>query len=277
MSPEWLVRKWYSNVFHRPIDLENPRNLDEKVNWMKLHADQTLWTRCSDKAGVREYVSECGLGDTLNEVYGVWENPSDIDFDALPERFVLKTTNGGGGNNVIIVRDRSSFDPAAARESLARWLSEPVGDLYYEPHYKGIRPAVMAEKYLEQDNGDISLVDIKINCFDGKAHSVFLCSDRDPGKKVCYSVYDLDWNLHPEHIQPYYRTEKVYPRPKSFDDMIRFSEILSKGIPYVRVDWYDIDGKAVFSEMTFTPGGGFQGFYTLDWLEELGTQMKIEK
>lgn len=275
ISREKLIGIWYSNMYHKKIDLEHPQDIDEKVNWMKLHADLSLWTRCADKAEVRGYVQEKGLGHTLNECYGVYDSEKDVDFSAFPDRFVIKTTNGGGGNSVMIADKSKGFDENQARRTLGRWLRTRIGHLYVEPHYFGIRPRLLAEKFLEPDEGETSLVDIKINCFDGRAYSVFLCSDREPGRHVHYSVYDLDWQIHPEKVLPQYRTDKVYPRPKSFDEMIRYSETLSRGIPYVRVDWYEIEGKPVFSEMTFTPAGGFQGFYTMDYLRELGDQMTL--
>lgn len=275
VSPRLLIRIWYSNVHHETINLDNPQTLDEKINWLKLNGDISMWTRCADKYLVRDYVKEKGLGFTLNTLYGVYERAEDIDFEALPDSFVLKTNNGGGGKNVLIVKDKSKLDKSDARKKLAKWLKSKPWLMYYEPQYKDMSPKIIAEKYLEPNNGETSLVDIKINCINGKAYSVFLCSDREPGKSVHYSVYDLNWTIHPEKVKPEYRTEKIYPRPSSFEKMIAFSECLSKGIPYVRVDWYEINGSPVFSEMTFTPAGGFQGFYTMDYLNEMGEKLTL--
>lgn len=275
VSPRLLIRIWYSNVHHEKINLDNPQTLDEKINWLKLNGDISLWTRCADKYLVRDYVNEKGLGFTLNTLYGVYERAEDIDFDALPDSFVLKTNNGGGGKNVLIVKDKTKLDRADARKKLGIWLKEKPWLMYYEPQYKGIKPRVIVEKYLEPDNDETSLVDIKINCINGKAYSVLLCSDRESGKSVHLSVYDKNWVIHPEKVKPEYRTEKIYPRPTSFEKMIEFSECLSKGIPYVRVDWYEINGSPVFSEMTFTPAGGFHGYYTINYLSEMGKLLTI--
>lgn len=272
--PEQLIRTWYKNLYHIPINLTSPQTIDEKVNWMKLYADMSLWTRCADKYEVRKYVEERGLSFTLNEIYGVYETPEEIDFEALPNSFVIKTTNGGGGKAVLIVKDKNTMNVDDTIRKLNQWLKMEVGYRYYEPHYFKIKPRLLIEKYLSPNEGEESLVDIKLNCFDGEVYSVFLCSDRVNGK-VHYSVYDLGWNLYPEKILSAYRTDKFYPQPKSFNKMIEYSRILSKGIPYVRVDWYEIEGKPVFSELTFTPGGGFQHFYSNDYLLELGRQMKL--
>lgn len=275
-NPEYFVRIWYKKIYGKSINLESPQDIDEKVNWMKLHADMSLWSRCADKFEVRSFVAEKGLAHTLNEIYGVFDTPEDIDFDVLPKRFVIKTTNGGGGKSVLIVKDKDELDINETRNKLRKWQQEEMGWRYYEPHYFPIRSRLLIEKYLEPNAGEESLVDIKLNCFDGNAYSVFLCSDRS-GQSVHYSVYDMDWRLCPEKVLPAYSTIKKFPRPKSFNKMVAYSQILSKGIPYVRVDWYEINGEPIFSEMTFTPGGGFQHFYSQAYLSELGRQMNISQ
>lgn len=274
--PKKLIKVWYKLVYNRNINLVNPRTLDEKINWMKLHSDLSLWVRCADKYTVRQYVEEHGLGHLLNKIYGVYEKVDDIDFDAFPQSFVLKTTNGGGGKNVLIVKNKNNLDLDKTKEQLSEWLKQDVGYRYYEPHYTKIKPRIIAEKFLKPNNNDVSLVDYKFNCFDGRVYSVFLCSDRVFNNSVHYSVYDLDWNILPQNITSKYRTDKVYPKPASFNKMIEYSRILSKGIPYVRIDWYEIDNEPVFSEMTFTPGGAFQHFYSDDYLNELGDQLHLE-
>lgn len=274
--PERLIRIWYKHVYKVGINLDNPQTIDEKINWMKLHSDTSLWTRCADKYEVRRYVEEHGLGFTLNELYGVYDDAFEIDFDALPQSFVIKSTNGGGGKAVLIVEDKSTIDYASVRKKINGWLKEKVGCRYYEPQYMKMKPRLLVEKYLSPSQGEASLVDYKFNCFNGQAYSVFLCSDRKFYDSVHYSIYDLDWNLHPDSIVPGYRTEKVYPKPSSLDKMIEYSNILSEGIPFVRVDWYEIDGKPVFSEMTFTPGGAFQHFYSKEYLLELGSKIVIK-
>ena len=273
--PKKLLRDWYKTVFHREINLDEPKEICEKISWMKLHADMSLWTRCADKYEVRKYVEEKGLGFTLNELYGVYEDVSEIDFDKLPEQFVLKTNNGGGGNNVILVKSKSALDKKETINRLNGWLKQKVGYRWVEPHYRGIKPLVIAEKYLQPEAEESSLLDYKFYCFDGKVHSVFFCSDRSFGESVHYSTYSLDWQYQPEKTIPKYRTDKTYAQPKSLDKMIEYSSILSKGVPFVRVDWYEVDGEPVFGEMTFTPGGGFMQFHSMAYLEELGDQLVL--
>ena len=275
MSPRLLIRIWYSNVHHEKINLDNPQTLDEKINWLKLNGDISLWTRCADKYLVRDYVKEKGLGSTLNTLYGVYEKAEDIDFDALPESFVLKTNNGGGGKNVLIVKDKSQLNQEDARKKLAHWLKAKPWLMYYEPQYKGIKPKIIAERYLCGPDKGNPLNDIKIYCVNGKADSVLICSDRELGVHSSYSEYDLDWNLHNERVTPEYRTDKLIPKPSSLDRLIRYSEILSENVPFVRIDWYEILGEPVFGEMTFTPSGGFDSSYVLKYQRELGARIKI--
>lgn len=271
--PEKLLKDWYKAIFHEDINLDAPRNICEKICWMKLHADTSLWTRCADKYAVRKYVEERGLGSTLNELYGVYEDATEINFDLLPEQFVLKTNNGGGGNNVIIVQSKPTLNIKGTANQLNGWLKHKIGYRWVEPHYRGIKPLVIAEKYLQPEAEESSLLDYKFYCFDGRVHSVFFCSDRSFGESVHYSTYDLDWHYQPEKTISKYRTDKIYAKPRSLDKMIEYSSILSKGIPFVRVDWYEIDGEPVFGEMTFTPGGGFLQFHSMDYLIELGDQL----
>lgn len=274
-NPRLLIEKLYYNFYHRKINLENPKDIDEKVNYLKLYGDTKLWSLCADKYEVRKYVEKLGLGHTLNEVYGVYNSPEEINIDSLPDSFVIKTTNGGGGNSVMIVSDKSSFNYKQAVKTLRKWMKIPMGYKYGEKHYNSIKPRLIVEKLLSQGNGGKSLIDYKFHCFDGKAYSIDILYDREFGKQVFTMVYDLEWNAHPETLCTKYGVELKSSKPKSLDDMIKYSEILSKGIPYVRVDWYEIEGKPVFGEMTFTPCGGFQTDYTRKFLEELGDQMDI--
>lgn len=273
--PETLIKIWYKHKNKRNIDLINPKTLDEKINWMKLHSDISLWTKCADKIEVRKYIEERGLGHVLNTMYGVYERAEDIDFDALPESFVLKTSNGGGGKQVLIVKNKADLNISETRKLLKGWLKQEVGYRYYEPQYFDIKPRIIAEKYLQPDDGEGALNDYKINCFDGKAYSIVLCSERKFNDSVFFSVYDLDWNLHTDCILNEYRTSIVYPKPVSLEKMIEYSSILAKGIPFVRIDWYEIKGEPIISEMTFTPSGGFQHLYSYDYLLELGEQLTL--
>lgn len=274
-NPQRLAEILFRKYHGRNINWENPEDIDEKINWLKFNTNTTLWSELTDKYSVRQFVEEKGLGHTLNQIYAVYDRVEDIRLEALPDDFVLKLTNGGGGMFVKIIHDKKEIEIEKLKKNLNQWIEYPYGLITAEPHYLSIKPRIIAEKYLESElEGELSLVDYKFNCYNGKAYSVFLCSDR-VGEKVNYSIYDLNWNLHPDKIAPHYRTHKIFPKPKSFDKMLRYSEILAKDFPIVRVDWYEINGEPVFSELTFTPGGGFQTYYTTAYLKELGRQLVL--
>ena len=274
-NPELLIKKLYKGFYNRPINLINPKDIDEKVNYLKLYGDTTLWSRYADKYAVRSYVEECGLKHTLNQVYGVYDKPDDIKLEDLPDSFVVKTTNGGGNNSVLIVNDKQNLDKSQLVLLLNKWLKIPMGYKYGESHYDRIKPRILIEKKLPAQHGHKSLIDYKFNCFDGRVYSCFVTYEREIGKAVGCSLYDLEWNLRTDKMRVGHKDMLPCPKPSSLDFMIKYSSILSKGIPYVRVDWYEIEGKPIFGELTFTPCGGFQTDYNYDYLLELGEQMNI--
>lgn len=272
-DPVRLAKMLFKKYHGREMNLVHPVELGEKINWLKFYSDTGKWSELTDKYAVRKYVRDAGLGHTLNELYGVYDSVEDIDFDALPGSFVLKSTNGGDGKNVLLVKDKAGLDIPSIRKRLHKWLVKPFGLVSAEPHYLSIKPRIIAEKYL-QSTGDSSLVDYKFYCLDGKVYSVFLCSDRGD-EEASYAFYDREWVFLPGKIRPEYESRKVYPKPDSLDEMIVFSEVLAKGFPVVRVDWYEIDGKPIFGEMTFTPAAGYLFRFTQEYLVEMGGRVTL--
>lgn len=258
----------YFEAHHRFMNLRNPQNLDEKINWMKFNTDTSVWSKLADKYEVRAYIKKKGLSETLNEIYGVFDTPEDIDFSSLPDSLVIKTTNGSGGSQVLIVEDKKKIEWNSTKKLLNRWLTYTAPFMLAEPHYKAIKPRLLIEKYL-RNNGTKSLIDYKFHCFDGEVESCLVCADRIDGHAV-KSLYDLNWNNHPEWVMSAYQKSPLVKRPKSLDKMIEYCKILSKGFPYVRVDWYEIEGIPVFSELTFTPAGGYNKTMNLKYLDYLG-------
>ena len=268
--PKKLVKDLYRKYYNKEIDLDVPVDIDEKINWLKFNADLSLWTRCADKYEVRSFIKERGIGHTLNELLGVYDNPKDIDYDKLPNQFVIKTTSGGGGNNVLIVKDKTTFDIISANKKLKQWLRMTDYYLQYEPHYKDIIPRIIIEKYLVPSEDELTLIDYKFNCCNGTVQNILLCTERGNGKHPCLSLYDTEWSKIENCVLPEYMTEKYYPKPKSLEKMIEYSRILSRGFPYVRVDWYEVNGTPIFGELTFTPSGGFHIRYSKTYRNELG-------
>lgn len=280
--PETLLKIRYRYVFKKPLNLKNPQDLNEKILWAKLYSDTTKWTELADKRMVRDYVESLGLGDTLVKLYATWYRKEDVDFDALPETFIIKANNGDGKGTNKMIR-KSELTPEKRTECIRmidEWLNRRnIGALHAEPHYKHMRPCVIAEEVLPLEPGATSLTDYKMWCFNGKCYYTWICNDRNPsGNSAHVMTYDMDWNAHPEFsvFNSDYKQGKIMPKPKNFEKMVEIAERLSKGFPELRVDLYNIDGKIYFGELTFTSQGGFMDFYTTEFNKLLGSKFSIK-
>jgi hypothetical protein len=233
---------------------------------------------CADKYRVRDYVEECGFKEALPELYGKWDNAKDIDWDKLPNSFVLKTNNGCGTN--IIVKDRLELNIKPTIKKLNNWLSASYGYNNSQMHYIKIKPCIIAEELLLPSRDDKiispdSLIDYKIWCFEGVPESILVVHNRE-NSNYLLSFYDLKWNNITEGkiVSNKHKSYNDIPKPKSLDKMIEMAKILSKNLPQVRIDFYDIDGKPYFGEMTFTTG---YGNYTKEYYDYLGSKIDLNK
>lgn len=274
-----MVRRCYKKKLGKELNLESPVDLNEKINWLKLYSDTTLWPDLADKYKVRGFVEKKGFGYMLNDLYGVWRSPKEIDFKSLPSQFVLKTNNGSG--DVIIVKDKSTIDEAEIRRRLKSYLERCFGVLTAEPHYLKISPHIICERYLEQSSSlSSSLIDYKFYCSRGKILSVMVCFDRTIGGHAEKVIYDLrTWTPHIECMSSSYRTTEAHrfiPRPVSLDKMLAASRSLSEQFPLVRIDFYEIDDKPLFGEMTFTSAAGYISSLTDEYLVELGKMVDVK-
>lgn len=276
MTQKQVISYVYRRATGKKMNWENPSDYNEKINWLKLYSDTTEWTQCADKYLVRDYISQKGFPELLVPLLGKWEDVDDIDFSQLPEQFVIKTNHGSG--DVIIVEDKNKVNVSQLKEKLKENLKTPYGKFQGENHYLKITPCVLAEPLLIQDSPfSSSLVDYKFICFDGKPHSVLCFFNRKEGHYE-FSLYDLDWHSHPEHLVFNGHSRDggdSIPRPLSFDLMIKAASELSKGFPQVRVDFYEIEGKPYISELTFTSTGGCITYLTDTFLRTLGAQIAL--
>ena len=277
------INRYYNLIFGHDADLKKPKSLIEKIYWMQMHTDTSLWTLCSDKYRMRDYVKEKGLEKYLPKLYGHWENPNDIDFTALPSSFVIKANNGCA--TVKIVKDKTEIDPNVIKKELKRWLALPFGYSGYEPHYLKIKPCIIAEELLDgstQPNKSQSLVDYKIWTFDGKPEFIVCYSNRH-NKYYCeIGVYDRNWDAYPEYLRyssHYIPEHKTMPKPNCLDDMFHVASLLSNGHPQMRVDLYEVNGRVYFGELTLTSSGGYMNHFTKTFLDKLGrlTVLPIDK
>ena len=272
-DPRIMANRAFKAAFGRNIDWKNPKSLIEKIYWLQIYSDTSQWTLCADKYRVREYVKDKVGESCLNELYGKWDKPEDIDFDALPNSFVIKTNHGCG--EVYLVKDKSKLDIEKLRNQLKEWLKVKYGYSSVQLHYTKIKPCIIAEKLLiNEDHPDKSLVDYKIWCFNGVPECVLVVFDRD---KSGYhlSAFDLNWNnisakVFNENAKS--ASGKNIAKPKSFENMIDIASKLSKGLPETRVDFYDINGQTVFGEMTFSTA---YGYYKDEYYDYLGDKVDL--
>lgn len=266
--PDKLYLKlWYRYVTGEKLNLNNPQTFNEKLQWLKLYDRNPLYTKLVDKYEVREYIKEKIGEEYLIPLLGVWDNVDEINFDELPSQFVLKTTHDSGG--VVICKDKENFNIEKAKKFLSKHLQN---NFYYsgrEWPYKNVKPRIIAEKYL-----DFDIKDYKFMCFNGKMKCSFVCSERHTnGLKVTF--FDKDWNKLPfERVFPC--SKDILDKPKMYDRMLIVSEILSTNIPFVRVDFYEIDNKIYFGELTFYPGNGIEWFNPKKWDYKLGDMINLD-
>ena len=281
--PQTMVQLRYFAVFHRFANLKTPKDLNEKILYIKLFTDTSHWPNLVDKYKVRDYIKSKGLSDTLVGLYGVWRSSADFtkDFDSLPNSFILKANNGEGKGTNLVIKDKSEFNIEQLSETIDEWLSRKnIGALVAEPQYDSIVPCVIAEELLPMESGHTSLTDYKIWCFEGKPYFIWVCNDRnEDGNSAHVMTYDIDWNTHPEYsvFTSDYLQGAPIPRPKNLDKMLEVATILSEGFPEVRVDLYNIDGQVYFGELTFTSQGGINSFYTQEFLNLAGSLFDVDK
>lgn len=276
ISPKLLASLYYRKTAGRWMSWKNPQDLNEKILWLSLCSDTTEWTDLADKYKVREFVEKKGLGNLLVKLYGVWEHAEDIDYEKLPERFVLKTNHGSGTN--IIVRDKSKLDFKKTNEQLDKWLKMRFG-WPIESHYLRIKPLIIAEEYLEENvnKQSSSLIDYKLFCLQGNPEGTLVCYDRS-STSVKMEWYDLDWTYHPEwsiNSEQYQKGKGIIEKPHNWNQMLEAARLLSEGFPQVRVDFYDVNDKLYFGEMTFTSNQGTMTYLSRELLLELGKKVSL--
>jgi len=254
VSPELNTKVVYSAKFHKKLDLNNPQTIDEKVLFLKLkeYASNPLIKQCADKYAVRDYVKEAGCEGNLNELIAVYENVDDIEWDKLPEKFALKWNFGCGHN--IICEDKSKLDIENTKSKLKKWQRSRQYLYYSEMQYKGVPKKIIVEKYLESQQGSM-LDDYKVYCFNGRPLYIMVCVGRALGRPKYY-FFDKEWTLC--RISNDGKNAPAgfsIPKPEALEELLYVAEQLSRPFKFVRSDFYVVDGKVIFGELTFTPSG----------------------
>lgn len=260
------LANWFMEKTGEKLELENPVTFNQKIQWLKIYDSTPLKTQLADKYLVRDFVRDKIGENYLVKLLGVWDDFDDIDFSAMPQKFVLKANHGCQFN--YIVTDKSKFNSTDARRTFAKWLSfnYAFGN-GIEPHYHNIKPRIIAEEYLENNDG---LDDYKFWCFDGEPKFVQFLTDRnkDALKMV---FYDTEWNRQ-EFVYNNPQLDREVPKPDNLEEMLRIARILSQGFCHVRVDLYRLnDGTLKFGEMTFTSASGAPRWDPPEWNEKMGS------
>ena len=271
LNDEDYIKKIFERNFGYEPDLDHPKTFNEKLQWLKLHDRRPEYTVMADKYLVRQYISEKLGEEYLIPLLGVWDDPDDIDFDALPDRFVLKC-NHNSGLGMCICNDKSTLDIPAVRKGLRRGLRQDYYLTGREWVYKNIPRKIIAEAYMEDDSGELR--DYKFMCFNGKAKCSFVCSERFSSTGLKVTFFDRDWNVMPFE-RHYPKSEVSIPRPQNYEKMIELAEKLAEGIPFVRIDFYEVNGQIYFGEITFYPGSGFEEFTPEEWDKTLGDWIRL--
>ena len=255
------------------LNLNNPKTFNEKLNWLKLHDRKDEYRKLVDKYEVKEYVSSIIGSNHVIPTLAVWDNVDDIDIGTLPDKFVLKATNGGGGSGVVICKDKATFNLAEAKKRLLK-SSKTAWKISREWVYYDVKPRFIAEKYLEFERGED--FDYKFFCFNGIPKTILVCKDRFTKEGMSEDFFTSSW----EHIdvrRPEVRNSEVrIDEPSELKKMLDIVQKLSKDITFVRVDMYSNKNNIYFGEMTFYPSGGFTSFDPKKYDEIFGSWLSIE-
>lgn len=267
MDDERYLMLVFKDRLGYPLNLDNPQTFNEKLQWLKIHDRDPLYTQLVDKYEVREYIAEkIGEEHLIPLVGGPWEHFDDIDFDALPNQFVLKCTHDSGG--LIICKDKSKLDKKGAKQKIEKCLKHNYYWCGREWPYKNVKPRIIAEEYMTEMSGK-ALDDYKFMVFNGRYKCMFVCSNRFSKDGLNVTFFDTQWNRMPFE-RKYHADPDEIEKPYCYDEMVQIAESLSENKNFVRVDLYEIDHRVYFSELTFFPGDGTERFYPEEWDRKLG-------
>lgn len=273
LPDEKMIKIQYFIKTGRKLNLKNPRRYTEKLQWYKLYYRNELLTKCADKYDVREYVESKGYKSILNELYGLYNHPDEIDFSILPDSFAIKVTNGSGTN--IFIEDKSKINISSIKKQINDWISLKNCSYGREWCYYNIKPRIIIEKLIEKDENN-DLPDYKFFCFNGEVYCLYTMIDyvenHDNGK---LAFYDKNFNKLPFKRLDFGEITKEIKKPKNLDKMVKIAEDLSKDFPHVRVDLYNVNGNIIFGELTFYNASGYTKFYPDEYDFILGNQFKL--
>lgn len=275
MSDEEYLRWKYKCAFNKELNLEDPTGYNEKLQWLKLHDRNPVYTKMVDKYEAKKLFTEkLGEGHVI-PLLAVWNSVDEIDFDFLPKQFVLKCTHDSGG--LIVCTDKSKLNIKNTKKYLQSRIKQSFYLRSREWAYRDIKPRIIAEEYVDA-LGHPDSIEYKVTCFNGKVEFITICQGKAHGTFYERTNDHYDVSFHHMPWYAYYKNAKIAPqKPAEWDDLIKISEILSENIPVLRVDCYIIDGRVYVGETTFYTWGGFIEFVPSEWNEILGAKIKLPK
>ncbi len=274
LNDEHYLKVLYKLKLNKKLDLSNPQTFNEKLQWLKLHDRKKIYTTMVDKYEAKKYVASIIGEEYIIPTIGIYERFDDIDFDKLPNQFVIKCTHDSGG--LVICKDKSQIDIKTARKKINRSLKRNYFYGGREWPYKNVKPRIIIEKYMEDKKNKI-MRDYKIFCFNGKPEIMYLSEGLEDHATAGISFYDMDFKLTDCKRKDYRQISYIPEKPKNWERMKKYSAILSKGIPHLRVDWYEINGKLYFGELTFYTQTGMIPFEDESWDKKLGNLIKLDQ
>lgn len=270
MPDEEFLKRIYRARMGKELRLDPPVDFNEKLQWLKLHDHDPAYHRMADKAEVKSYVAERIGEEYIIPTLGVYDSVGEIDYEALPDSFVLKCTHDSGG--IVICRGKADFDVKSAEKTLGRFLKRDYYSHWREWPYKGLPHRIIAEEYLDADGG---LTDYKIHCFNGEPRLVLVCRDRFSKTGMTEDFFTEEWEHIPVRRPEHPNSSAPIDRPAQLDELLRLSKELAKGIPFVRVDFYIVGERILFSEITFFPAAGLTPFEPEEWDRTFGDWLKL--
>lgn len=267
-----MLEKRFKKRLGRELNLENPEKYNDKIQWLKLNWFDPIATKCADKYEVREVVKERIGSEYLNELIAVYESIDEIKVNLLPEKFVLKGTHGSGFN--VICNDKTTTNWDKKFKEMKSWFRKNYYWQNREPVYKDIKPRIICEEYLVQDDGD-ELRDYRFFCFNGEPKFITVDFSITDKKRTRRNLYDLEWNLMDAEISYPKETNIKVKKPEKLEEMIELSKRLSSGFPHARVDFYYIDNKIIFGEITFFHQSGMGKISPEDFEVEMGKWLEL--
>lgn len=257
LSDEKYICKMFRARMGYRLDLKKCTTFNEKLQLIKLYDHKPLYSTIVDKYEVKEYVGGIIGKGYIVPTYGVWESIDDIDFEGLPDKFVLKCTHDSGG--ICVVKEKNAENIRVAKRIIERSLKKNYFYLYREWPYKNVKPRIIAEQYLES-NSYGGITDYKIHCFSGEPKYILVCKDRYTSSGLTEDFFDIHWNHIDVRRPKHCNSLTVIPKPDELDELLNLARRLSNGFPFIRVDFYIIEHKVYFGELTFFPNGGFEKF-----------------